>query len=88
MMKRTINVTYQDIRCGAIGESDKCPIALAIGRHLQGSKPWVFYGLCTFGTDCNPVKLPYPCEEFARNYDNGGDVEPFSFDIEVPRWLG
>lgn len=87
----TVHVSWQHIRCGTPGECDICPIALA----LRDALPRVSVSVtvtypdrkATAYLDSVTVNLPEPCLEFMQAYDREEEALPFSFHLEVPRWL-
>lgn len=80
-----IEVTAQDIADGARGESDSCPIALAVERTL-GVVPHVSEFDVSLGGrfDEAIVDLPDEAVDFIADFDAGLRPGPFAFDLEVP----
>ena len=89
-MMITVEVTQEDIDHGVKGNCVKCPIAKAIGRAAGNTDCGVgitrahLYsgherGLISF-------KLPIEAQNFIERFDDGFEVQPFSFDImeEIP----
>lgn len=83
-----IEVSEADIKNGTRNDSVCCPVALACRRHglncTQVGISRVFYmpegyhGFIPHG-----VLLPYHVTLIITRYDQGHDIEPFSFDIPV-----
>ena len=93
MSKVTINVTQRDIEQGAKMVAEKefdlpkfsrsacCPIALAAKRKLgevRVSAQYLF-----INGEIVPTNLPEEAQYFVREFDAGGEVEPFEFRIEI-----
>jgi hypothetical protein len=85
-----ISVTAEDIANGAISDCVACPIALAIGRVIPDA---ITVDVFTDHADfCDTVKfepladatLPDSAAEFINRFDNRREVQPFTFQLEVP----
>lgn len=94
-MQVTVEVTAEDIRRGECGEPCKCPIALAVQRLLKRKYQWVMF--CTgaiirdikTGDDCtSEIEMPDIASDFVVAFDDtedeGIDVSPFSFPLDIP----
>lgn len=93
----TIDVTADDIRAGVTGRSTACPIASAGTRMLPGGFTLIVgpreadivrgQGLCPCGCgDDGPEivstrLLPSEAREFISAFDDGQDVDPFTFTL-------
>lgn len=84
-----ITVTADDIAAGMPGSNCRCPIALAIRRAL----PWLtapglpvvqLYAVeLADGLDAPLAALPDEAATFIEDFDHGGLVVPFAFDLEI-----
>ncbi len=91
-MSRTIavEVTKEDIIDGVPLCSDQCALARALSRVLgDGLKvtysnvekvAWVY----AQSTHYWLVNLPKACFQFAKDYDSGKPVHPFTFELTLP----
>lgn len=93
-MKITVNVTQADIDAGMPGFGCDCPVALAVHRalpHLPGAYVYS-YGVATsahleadpFGSVDVFADLPRAARDFITRFDGSEQVEPFSFELELP----
>lgn len=79
-----------DIVMGKPCQGMDCPIGLAIsraapGRHFSvGCGTVAFYDRPMWPSGWAMVQLPGVADEWARRFDRGDDVQPFSFTMEVP----
>ena len=87
-----INVTQSDIDNGIRNSTCSCPIALAAKRAINdGALPSVCCSDIEFEYKTErdgdvvyrfkSAYLPTIARDFIRKFDNGGTVEPFSFEI-------
>lgn len=91
MPKHTVNVTAEDIREGGRVDAFCCPVALALRRavppHVERVGVTGAYA-ALWTPDCGhrttDVLLPDAARAFIDRYDDGHDVEPFTFEIEIP----
>ncbi len=76
-------VTKKDIKLGQPELTDSCPIALALKRKHLG-KPSVEsdYFTVTVRGEERRFDLPDNAKLFVENFDEGYDVEPFTFTAE------
>jgi hypothetical protein len=97
MATLTIRVTNEDIRDGRQLDAEACPVAWAICRELSAlykvvdevsvGRPCI---LCTVrhcdGCFWENLDIDVPEEVYGRieTYDRTGEMEPFTFEIEVP----
>lgn len=82
-MRVTVNVTQADIDNGVDGDCRLCPVARALSR--AGVRGWnVFYHGLVSELTGETIALPRSAMEFIRRFDSGGDVKPFSFELEIP----
>jgi hypothetical protein len=81
-MKKTINVTQDDIDNGNVGDACACPVALALRRAFKtGGYDFYVEDKCMFVNNYayfNPPEV----KNFIVNFDHGIKVEPFSFELE------
>lgn len=92
MAVREIEVTRECIEQGVRDKCQRCPVALAIRKHLrQGVKVSVGNELAVFSE--HPVRLseehwfPHEACEFIGRFDRGlVPVQPFTFRMTVPDW--
>jgi hypothetical protein len=89
----TITVTAEHIDAGWrwTGEKcEECPVALAIRAALPFASQVVVTGLFArvYRNVMNArLRLPAEAARFIAAFDNGNDVEPFKFAVEVPGWV-
>ncbi len=74
-----INVTEEDIRLGKKHDDCACPIALAATRAFGIACVVSSYTLEPAGMDRK--SMPFEARTFIRNFDDGWEVKPFSFEI-------
>lgn len=87
-MKIKIEVTQKHIDNGKSEDCYSCPIALAVSEHLhEYVEAHVMHGSVSFlpitGRD-TVTKLPFEVRDFINEFDEGGEVEPFSFELFIP----
>ena len=82
-----IEVTEESIEDGVRGSPSECPIAQALCAHGFGwpsvrrdhvvftKHPGNFLGI--------KADLPEEAQTFVRSYDDGEEVEPFEFEIDL-----
>lgn len=76
-MKQRIEVTTRHIRSATPGESDQCPIALALKQAFPGIRILVFGTVAIFGE--RAIRLPDCCNSYAINFDETGEMPEFGF---------
>ena len=80
-----ITVTQDDIDKGSRGESCKCPVALALKRavpHSDGVEVCEhFFVFHDAGVRWFTSLLPLEVVRFVEEFDAGGKVEPFEFQM-------
>lgn len=79
----TIDVTADDIAKGKPKEPCDCPIAIATDRAFGGGVA-ISCGQTLIGINFVDYSLPVPARRFIRRFDDGENVKPFSFSVEVP----
>lgn len=79
-----ISVTQAHIDTGVPIQCSKCPIALAVGDVVVGE---VAVGIRSLCIETYWIDLPSVAQQFIRAYDDGTVVEPFEFEVEIPRSL-
>ncbi len=78
-----ICVTKKDIANGTPTEPDCCPIALALIRagfndvSVDTDNVRLFVGKPS-------LKLPQKAIDFIEQFDNGEEVDPFTFELKLP----
>jgi hypothetical protein len=92
----TIHVTNEDILAGKQGSCQFCPVALAVKRATNKSHVEVgIDGICFYDKPIeelsyadirNSVQIPISkeVEKFIVYFDEKYQVEPFSFELELP----
>lgn len=82
-----IEVLQSDIDSGRPDDCGFCPVALAIKRaanvktiHVSLATVVIYF---TKSSLCR-IKLPAEANEFIDKFDAEKEVEPFSFDLEIP----
>jgi hypothetical protein len=83
----TISVTAAHIARGVRDDCENCPVALAIRDAIPDVKLVAVDGnRATFAGryDWIDIELPLAVGEFIGNFDDGGTVGPFSFDLDYP----
>jgi len=92
MNKLKIEVTEQHIKDGRVGSCTQCPIALAVKEQVKcGEEQYVAVRFFS-ATICYNTKegsrrfdkyaLPDSAYYFIKRFDYGGDVKPFTFEME------
>lgn len=77
-MKLTVEVTQEDIKNGKVGDNMSCPVGLAVTRAAVDA------GLdITYGIGLNDAEVAKKCDTFAKKFDAGEAVEPFSFEFDA-----
>jgi hypothetical protein len=92
MITIRVEVTAEDINRGEPESCKHCPIALAIDRALSAagieSRSWVMGRTVSFGKDTRRPRpwacLPYEALVFVVRFDEGHDLMPIVFDLELP----
>lgn len=86
MKKHTIRVTQRHIDQGKRNCPYGCMVALAIEEAIPGSWPTVDGAtvLLSLGSQDSRIDLPAIARDAIDKYDDGQEVEPFQFDLEVP----
>jgi len=85
-----VEVTAELIAAGIRKSCFECPLALAAMRALGGEFAYITTkGCCVdFPEGSAPervrFRLPELAVDFMRAFDGGHNVEPFSFEIEIP----
>ena len=85
MAQQTFFVTMDDIKQGLREHCERCPIARAISRQL-GRRVLVEYRtvyLNLDGIEAAKEFLSEDVEAKIRVYDKTGDMEPFSFALDI-----
>ena len=91
---KTIHVTQEDIDQGIPEAPTACPIWYALTRQLTfAAKEDPFFEVngdeIEFYDDAGrpPQKVPLPdaAQLFVQAFDNEDDVEPFAFELELPK---
>lgn len=84
-MIHRIEVTEEHIKSGVRGDSDRCPIGLAVKETFPGSS----YGVCrlhirvgSFGHDSNIYETNGFVEDFVNRFDFGNTVRPFTLVLD------
>lgn len=93
MPKFTIEVTQEDIDQGQPRSAFHCPIAKALVRKFPGKKgnwiqqPFVSGDTATycFWGLWRTSELPREVIERVKAYDGGAKLNPFTFQIELPK---
>ena len=80
-MKDVVHVTKKDIAAGRKEDATRCPVALAVKRHTNSEKVYVF--------TCEAIQalgvkfiLPRSADRFVRCFDSGKPVKPFNFILK------
>ena len=82
-MKIRIDVTEDDIKNGRRGHGEKCPVALACQRVNVKNFSSVEFGAVSFN-DGKMISHSCEVQEFVQRFDSGKEVQPFSFELELP----
>jgi hypothetical protein len=90
-MLTTVNVTRKNINEAGCS-STRCPVARAI-RPLMRSDVY-FYVYSTrcevedaSGNNQSSMSMPKEVRRFIKSFDNNEDVQPFTFQIDIPDHL-
>jgi hypothetical protein len=83
-MKLHIEVTAEDIEQGHPNDPLSCPVARAIKRVMGRPHVWVSVGDDEVCFDDTDIELPLFVAMFVMEFDDGEDVVPFAFDLDVP----
>ena len=81
----TVHVTQQDIDAGERGKCGRCPVALALNRHIAPEQAIVL-GRRWQVMDAEPVvryRLPLRASVWIFDFDEGLPVAPFTFRTVV-----
>lgn len=89
-----VEVTAEDIGCGVRRNAGLCMISRALRRlgfEVDSVQPWNWEGSIDGRgphgwislANGEEVDLPFEAAEIARDWDDGGEVEPFAFEISV-----
>jgi hypothetical protein len=81
-----IEVTLEDIKYGIACNGAMCPVARALARAVPDAGVNVgheFVELRVPGLRMGIVPLPREAREFIGRYDDGGSVEPFTFEVAL-----
>lgn len=88
-MKTSIYVTNKDIKNGEKNHVNLCPIALAATRKIKSKysvDTWYNQIKLDVFTDTEiTIKLPQKASDFITIFDEGGDVKPFKFTVDIPK---
>lgn len=76
-----ISVTADDINAGIKNHCSKCPVALAVCRHLPMTEEVT--SVSVWLGDDKAIDLPATARNFIRAFDAGERVEPIIFELEV-----
>lgn len=81
----TVRVTEAHVRRGKQQDPCLCPVALAVAEAVPGSSPHVnpCFIFLSIENRRTSVATPPAVGEAVRRYDHGGDMEPFTFELEV-----
>lgn len=91
--KKTINITAKDIEKGIAGNSESCPIALALKRTFKDIK-WISVGYqCVNFYTKGYIMVSYisdtptDARSFMRKFDKNKNIEPakLTFHFHSPR---
>jgi hypothetical protein len=83
-VKTTINVTQEHIDKGKKISCSNCPVALAIGERVTTESVYVHPRFIYLGKLMTERDLPKEAQRFIRRFDGEKEVEPFSFDLDIP----
>jgi len=75
-----INITEEHIAKGVRGDCGRCPVALAMKAAFG---PAVRIRVSVFDYEVHSItrELPEKARRFIHNFDQGTEVQPFSFEI-------
>jgi hypothetical protein len=85
-----VEVTAEDIASGVRKDCSCCPVAIALGRALALDGRHVAVGWEGATIQASPdaeehtVKFEDAVGQWMRRFDQGCQVEPFAFDLNVP----
>ena len=89
-----VNLKQEHIDRGVANDAALNPASLAIQDALPGVKggvearkmsTWLFRSRLDLPRGV-PLDTPASVRNFIRDFDAGRDVEPFTFELEVPEW--
>jgi hypothetical protein len=90
-MKVTVQVTRDDIRRGQPEKCQYCPIAHALRRVIKPecgflvTEFWVaIYPTIHTSGPSYDARLPLFAHLFVKSFDNCEQVEPITFDLDIP----
>jgi len=92
-MSRTVvvEVTAGDIAAGKREDCEGCPIACALRRAAGTPRAFVDGAELAAGNwdgvhpyDSDRVRMPREAVDFVLDFDEGRDVRPFAFTVELP----
>lgn len=81
-----VDVTAEDIAHGEREDCTKCPIARALRRHKGFEKAYVndqYVEIDHENRHENLYRLPQEAVDFIRNFDDGKEVRPFKFELDL-----
>lgn len=79
----TITVTQEHINKGKRGANCQFPVALAVNDLMRPTElVWVGYSKVKCGG--REFKLPQDAIAFIRDFDDYRQVDPFSFELDIP----
>jgi hypothetical protein len=76
-----ISVTQKHIDEGNVGDCAACPIALALARAFETRD--VYAGTYSLCVENKCFSTPEVARNFMGDFDAGGPVSPFSFDLPL-----
>lgn len=87
-----IEVTRDHIKKGIRANGSSCPIAIALIPLLKASHyPVVYTGYVSFTVPnrWHSINLNMPGEAtiFLNDFDKGLNVDPFTFELDIPDWI-
>lgn len=85
-MKYIIKVLRKHIKAGKKIDCRKCPVALAIKQAIPRSNPTVCFSFCDVTVKNKRRKMvcmPEKTRRFIENFDDGRNVIPFKFQLEI-----
>lgn len=82
-----VEVTQSDFEAGTLSDPFNCPVAIAAKRAT--GKNFVAIGIAStsdavYNDGNNSVTLPVYVSDAVYDIDHAANVEPFSFDLELP----
>jgi hypothetical protein len=83
-----ITVTADHIAHGRPGSGRECAIALALWEAFPDAEDIGVGDFATVLVGDEPemaTLLPEQAREFVRDFDDGQPVEPFTFDLDIPK---